>query len=349
MQGKGSKSVRRFAMVLALACAFAVPAWARDPARVDRQGAPRSERAQWVYRIVAKWGGHVQEAYRVDPRRWADSMGPVFARAPLPALRAAAEARGFAAMNDALLATSSPAGIVPTRSKPGGKALGDPGQDLVYVPVTPCRILDTRIAGGPIAAGTSRDFDITDVTSYSIQGGDSSNCGVGDKGDFAAAAINITAVYPAAAGYVTAYPHLAARPNAATINYVAGEIRNSLAIARLDQSQATYELTIYSYAQTHVVADIVGYFREPVATALSCVTVSADTVSRSSVFVALSPSCPAEYTIVGGGCYPAGSSLLNVLGSQTNAADHQCYVQRVAASGSTQVTVSARCCRIPGR
>ena len=53
---------------------------------VDRSGNPRSRRAQWVYRIVAKWGPHVQEAYRTDPRRWAESMGQVFAKASPDAL-----------------------------------------------------------------------------------------------------------------------------------------------------------------------------------------------------------------------------------------------------------------------
>lgn len=346
MQGKGSKSVRRFAMVLALACAFAAPAWARDPALVDRQGAPRSERAQWVYRIVAKWGGHVQEAYRVDPRRWADAMGPVFARASLPALRAAAEARGFAAMNDALLAMSSPAGVTPTRSKPGGKALGDPGQDLVYVPVTPCRILDTRIAGGPIAANSFRDFDITDVVRFAPQGGDTSNCNVGDKGSFAAAALNITVVAPNAAGYITAFPYLASQPTAATLNYVAGDIRNGLAIVRLDQSAAPYEFSVYSFAQTHLVADIVGYFREPEATALECLTLSATTTIPGGVGSdAFSPSCPVSYMPVGGGCFPAWNSF-TLLGTQTTETRHHCLAY---AASARDVIATVRCCRMPGR
>lgn len=264
------------------------------------RGAPRSERGQWVYRIVAKWGGHVQEVYRVDPRRWADSMGPVFARASLPALRAAAEAKGFAAMNDALLATSSPAGVSSTRSKPGTKALGDPGQDLVYVPVTPCRILDTRIAGGPIPANSFRDFDLADVVRFAPQGGDTSNCNVGDKGSFAAAALNITVVSPNAAGYITAFPYLASQPTAATLNYVAGDIRNGLAIVRLDQSAATYEFSVYSFAQTHLVADVVGYFREPQPTALECVTVSTPAISAVRSILLDSPACPMGYTIISG-------------------------------------------------
>ncbi len=348
MEGERSKSVRGFVVALALACVCAVPAWAQDPAQVDRQGAPRSERAQWVYRIVAKWGGHVQEAYRVDPRRWAESMGPVFTRAPLSSLRAAAEAKGFAAMNDALLATSSPAGITAKRSKPAGKALGDPGQDLVYVPVTPCRILDTRIAGGPIPANSFRDFDITDVVRFAPQGGDTSNCNVGDKGSFAAAALNITVVSPSTAGYITAFPYLASQPTAATLNYAAGDIRNGPAIVRLDQSAATYEFSVYSFAQTHLVADVVGYFREPEATALECLnTAEVQAVSIAGTINVAANSCPAGYAAISGGCKSTNPSTpVYVMGSYTDNSRHYC--QFYLPSAGRPVSAYTRCCRTPG-
>ena len=257
MQGNIPGFARRFAAVLLLSSIVAAPLLARDPALIDRSGKPRTERGQWVYRIVAKWGGHVQEAYRTDPQRWADTMAPAFARAPLPALRKAAQASSFQAMNDALLAAS------PHRvgtMQDGTKALGDADRDLVYVPVTPCRIIDTRVAGGPIPANGVRDFDVADVVDFSAQGGDSGHCNVGDKGSFAAAAINLTVVNTGMAGYLTAYPHLASRPNAATLNYAANDIRNGFAIVRLDQSAVTHEFSVYSVAQTHLVADIVGYY-----------------------------------------------------------------------------------------
>jgi hypothetical protein len=262
--------------LISFAMVAAATAWARDStpdaarqttatdrAMVDRAGNPRSLRAQWVYRIVAKWGAHVQEAYRTDPRRWADSMAQVFAKASPDALKRAAEARTFAAMNDALLTPLSPVGTSAPRSASGGKALGDPDRDLVYVPVAPCRILDTRNVGGPIAANSVRDFDLADAVRYSTQGGDTSNCNVGNKGSFAAAAINFTVVNPNAAGYITAFAYLASQPTAATINYVAGDIRNGFTIVRLDQSAATNEFSVYSFAQTHLVADVVGYFINP--------------------------------------------------------------------------------------
>lgn len=345
MQHEIRRFARRIVALSLLALAIAAPVSARDPARFDRNGEPRSERAQWVYRIVAKWGGHVQEAYRTDPRRWADSMGPAFARAPLPALRKAAEARSFAAMNDALLAASAPAAaLAPTA---GAKALGDPDRDLVYVPVTPCRILDTRIVGGPIPANSFRDFDLTDVVRFAPQGGDTSNCNVGDKGSFAAAALNITVVNPNVAGYITAFPYLASQPTAATINYVAGDIRNGLAIVRLDQTSAAYEFSVYSFAQTHLVADIVGYFREPEATRLDCLTVSQTTTFAATGYGehAFSPHCPSNYVAVGGGCFPTTRSF-TLLGSQTTDTRHQCAVYHPVAY---DVLVTARCCRLPGR
>ena len=48
---------------------------------------------------------------------------------------------------------------------------------LVYSPVPPCRIFDTRNTGGPIAAGTSEDFYVYgDATTMFAQGGNPAGC-----------------------------------------------------------------------------------------------------------------------------------------------------------------------------
>lgn len=331
---------------------------ATDRVMFDRSGNPRPLRAQWVYRIVAKWGTHVHEAYRTDPRRWADSMAQVFAKASPDALQRAAEARTFAAMNDALLAGTNPAALQhAAASAPSGagskriaaRSLGDPAQDLVYVPVTPCRILDTRVAGGSIPANSFRDFDLTDVVRFAPQGGDTSNCNVGDKGSFAAAAINFTVVTPSAGGYITAFPFLASQPTAATINYGAGDIRNGLAIVRLDQSAATYEFSVYSFAQTHLVADVVGYFREPEATALDCVTLTTPiTGVPSGIANFSSPSCSIGYKAMSGSCRSETlTAIVYIHGGYTSDTQHTCQYSN--PSGVRQITANVRCCRIPGR
>lgn len=339
---QGVSSTMRLARLATLALVFALSfsAMARDPVQVDRHGQPRSERAQWVYRIVAKWGVHVQEAYRVPPDRWASSMAPLFAKASLHDLRRAGSASSFAAMNDALLGTPVPS---------GGKSLGDPSQDLVYVPVTPCRILDTRLVGGPIPANSFRDFDLTDVVRFAPQGGDTSNCNVGDKGSFAAAAINFTVVGPSIDGYITAFPYLSSMPTAATINYKAGDIRNGLAITRLDQSAATHEFSVYSFAQTHLVADIVGYFAAPKPTAIECMNLSGQTVNvLSGAYVSgSSPSCPVGYTAISGSCLIA-NSVIDLESSFTTENSHTCgYFNPY--SGTRGFIAQVRCCRVPGQ
>src|SRR5258706_13239493 len=72
--------------------------------------------------------------------------------------------------------------------------LGDSQADLVYPPVTPCRIIDTRLAGGPIAGGTTRSFRVTG-TDLSAQGGSATGCGI-PSGPATAAVINFVAVNP---------------------------------------------------------------------------------------------------------------------------------------------------------
>ncbi|WP_157499319.1 hypothetical protein, partial [Lysobacter sp. Root604] len=97
---------------------------------------------------MKKWGPYVQEAYREDIGAWAKEMGPVFAKAPMSALQGAADASSFDAMNTALLGpqvAKAGADVVPN-------ALGDAATDLVFVPISPCRLFDTRLAGGAIAA-----------------------------------------------------------------------------------------------------------------------------------------------------------------------------------------------------
>ena len=44
--------------------------------------------------------------------------------------------------------------------------------DLIYVPVDPCRIVDTRIAGGAITANTNRNFLVSGTLGeLAVQGG----------------------------------------------------------------------------------------------------------------------------------------------------------------------------------
>ncbi len=337
--------------LLALGLVLAVPVLSIGTDALAANPKARTQRGHLVHQIVMKWGNHVQEAHHADVHRWAMEMVPLFARAPIDTLERAARARSFDAMNDAFLGDRNQIAVAQNALVVGSKgditkALGDAATDLVFVPVTPCRIIDTRVAGGAIAANTSRGFDVTAVSSYSFQGGDSTNCGVGDKGSFAAAAINFTVVTPSAAGYITAYPFLGTQPVAATVNYTAGDIRGNFSIVKLDQGASANELSIYTFAQTHVVADIVGYFIAP-ETDLDCneklsvgVTIAAGSFGTQST-----AACDAGYTITGGGCSMSNFdgrvvTTRTIPSSQT----HFCAFRN---EGGTTVDglAYARCCR----
>ncbi len=222
------------------------------------------------------------------------------------------------------------------------KAFGDADKDLIYVPVNACRIADTRVAGGAIAANTIRSFDVTAVSNYSFQGGDSSNCGgAGAAGSFAAAVLRMTVVTPAAAGYITAFPFGGTQPVTATLNHEAGVIDAATTIVRLDQSAAANELSVYTFAQTHLVVDIVGYFQNPQPMTLECVTTAKTIVSLAAGANgdAFAPTCGAGYTMTSTNCETGSYSVPLVFAS-----GGACSA-RNPTGGSVELRASRICCR----
>lgn len=316
------------------ACTFAIPSASRAASTTYT-----IERADLAVRLVETWAPRAADALGIDPKTWAAEMAPAFRQATLVDLRRAAEATDVASVHAALLSSEIEA-----------KALGDAARDLVFVPVAPCRILDTRIAGGAIAANTSRNFNITAIANYSGQGGANTDCGVGSAGEFAAAMINFTVVTPSGAGYITAYPMGAAQPLAATVNYTAGAIVGNMGVVRLAPNPTGNDMSVYSFAQTHLVGDIVGYFVRPQATALQCVQVvsaSTSVPANGSVSV-VSGSCPATYTITGGGCVASDTSTFVVSFSTHELANEQRCTFRSTTAAGALAEARARCCRTPG-
>lgn len=331
------------ALLVVVACIVSSTASFAAPPASGKRANPEGygPRGQLVYQIVKKWAPYVQESYNVGMKDWAREMGGAFSKASIDQLHTATNARTFNEMSDALLGTS------PAATQRGAeKALGDLAGDLTFVPITPCRILDTRVAGGPIAAGGVRDVDVTAITDYSFQGGDASNCsGMGAAGSFAAVAINFTSVAPTQTGYFTAYPYGTTRPLAATQVFAAGQILSNYAVVKLDQGAAASELSVYSERQLHLVADVVGYYITPQATALQCVD-TADTVisvNAGATANAVAPACAAGYTQTATNCESSTWQMPFVFFSGGT-----CSAQNNSASAAS-LRASRTCCRVPGR
>jgi photosystem II stability/assembly factor-like uncharacterized protein len=79
----------------------------------------------------------------------------------------------------------------------------------------------------------------------------------GVPGDATFAVVNITVTETAAPGYVSAYPCDVARPNASTLNYLAGDTVPNAAVVELS---TTGSVCLYSSAATHLIVDVSGYF-----------------------------------------------------------------------------------------
>ena len=113
-----------------------------------------------------------------------------------------------------------------TFSSGASAQIGSASLDLVFTPLAPCRIMDTRNPGaisGKILAGTTRTFNgNSSATNYTSQGGLLATCGIPFVTDVAAIVLNVTVTQPAGAGYITVFPANALQPLASSVNFTAG-------------------------------------------------------------------------------------------------------------------------------
>jgi hypothetical protein len=127
-----------------------------------------------------------------------------------------------------------------------------------YVPFDrPARLLDTRAGVGSgnrsefrrVAAGATLALQVTDQL----------------RGELGAAVLNVTAVNPAAPGFITVHACDAERPVTSNVNFqAAGSVTANMVIARAD---AEGYVCVYSLADVDVVVDIAGTFASGSSTA----------------------------------------------------------------------------------
>jgi uncharacterized repeat protein (TIGR01451 family) len=124
-----------------------------------------------------------------------------------------------------------------------------PGGALRFVPITPCRVADTRnptgAFGGPIlGAGVSRDFNIP-----------ASACGI--PANAVAYSLNLTVVPTGALSYLSVWPAGQPQPLVSTLNSLDGRVKANAAIVPAGVNGA---VTLFATDTTHGIIDINGYF-----------------------------------------------------------------------------------------
>jgi hypothetical protein len=148
---------------------------------------------------------------------------------------------------------------------PGGAAAQSSYSDMTYTSVSPCRILDTRQAGGSMAGNQTRDFRITGV-GLQQQGGAQAGCNI-PVGVAKAAILNFVAVNPTGPGNLRAWAYSTppvGPPVASILNYASATIANGIAVPLCDTASTTcpFDLRVFNEGVfgTHLLVDVVGYF-----------------------------------------------------------------------------------------
>lgn len=122
-----------------------------------------------------------------------------------------------------------------------------PIPDSGFVGIQPVRVLDTRnssIGGG---VGKTRADSVTQIDLDGVLPAGTNQ-----------AVLNVTAVNPCSAGFLTAYD-CGTRPDTSNVNYEAGRTTAALAMSLLASDDG---VCIYSFAKTDLVVDLIGAFTD---------------------------------------------------------------------------------------
>jgi YVTN family beta-propeller protein len=130
---------------------------------------------------------------------------------------------------------------------------------LQLVNVTACRLIDTRLIGGPIQGGTSRTFTIPQL------GG----CGIPTAA--ASYSLNVTVVPSGSLSYLTIWPAGERLPVVSTMNSLDGRIKANAATIQAGVSGA---VSVYVSNTTNVVLDIDGYYAPSAGSTLEFYTLT---------------------------------------------------------------------------
>ena len=169
------------------------------------------------------------------------------------------------------------------------KAYGDTNRDLMYTPIAPCRLVDTRGFGAPIQGGA---YSPNTRRSYAPNG----LCSV-PTSNVASLMISVTTqnLTPSSGGYLTILSP-GSPVSVANDVFNLGAEWSSLATTTMTGPAGQFDVFV-NQATAHVVVDIVGYFgTAPNLTLTSRVVASSDASGVGSA------SCGTNEALVGGGC-----------------------------------------------
>ena len=295
-------------------------------------------RAEIVGRVMSKWQAEISADQR-------DSLKQKLAGLRADRLLAASIVGSFDGVLDILYGQEKIGSS--GRSAAGGgetsKALGDADKDLVYTPLAPCRLFDTR-AGQPSALGQLGGAFTPDSGRNIVPAG---ACAIPTT-EVNSVLVSFTTLNntPNSGGYITLLAPAAPVNSSSDIFNTGVQWSASNTVVRTGTAG---QFVVYvATANADVVVDVLGYFSRPQVTALQCTTVSsAPTNVAAGAYGGLPVlTCSAGYTPMRLSIEASENVL--VADSYTTATQGQIFVRSLSVNAQP-VTGKLQCCRIPGR
>jgi len=137
-------------------------------------------------------------------------------------------------------------------------AIGEGPEASFFHPMKPCRIVDTREAGGKLAPNTVRDFRVTGHAGFHNQKLGDIGCNIAH--DATSVVVSMTATESTGEGRLTLFASGSPVPTSTTMTYYGDRKMTVGSIVPLGPGRADrLQLKNWAYS-THVVIDVSGYF-----------------------------------------------------------------------------------------
>ena len=333
-----------------------------DPALAARQqelAGITADRGRVIQEIMDQWRSQLKPA--IPSQNVGDGEAQITSalRSATPELLLAASRAQNSEELMAVLSSRQGPSVIPLGPGPIPSTLGSTSGDLVFTAVTPCRIIDTRLAtggfAGRIAANTGKQFSVN-LVDFTAQGGSATACGMPTAFDVSGVAINVTSTDQTGLGNIAVIECGGGVPTVSLLNYAPGvNGANAAAVSSAIGCSLGGDIYIRSNnSASHVIVDIMGYYAAPVATAIQNTRVETTVACAAGASCSLTATCPAGYGLTGGGAsvlaFTAGFDIIWDSPSTGDATPNAWLCQAQNNSGASRtLACSAICARVPGR
>ncbi|MER5637601.1 PKD domain-containing protein [Kitasatospora sp. NPDC002227] len=203
---------------------------------------------------------------------------------------------------------------------------------LGFTPITPTRVLDTRLATGPYPPHRLGPGESTTI-SLPAQPGQ-------PPVSPAALVLNVTAVNPSQAGYLSVYPSGTDRPATSNVNFKAGQTVPNLVTVPTGEGG---QVTLYNFSgTTDVVVDVMGFYQSGGGSRFDAVAPSRLLDTRKSA--AVGPDASTSIQVRGAAGVPADATavVLNLTSTASDVGGYlTAYASGTARPGTSNLNFAA--------